>query len=192
MEGRKWTVKNGIHNTISWYNIHQKGDIMTERDMLIYMAGFFDGEGCVGLNRSRSATVKFEYRVEVQINQVDKEPLMLFKNRYGGTLIQDMRSKKNKNWQDVWHWLIADKSAKRCLEDLKPFCIVRKYKILLALEYLGLRRLDNSSNIIRSSQEQRERALKTNEQIINQRREIYAKFRKLCIRNTAKQDLVAV
>jgi hypothetical protein len=157
---------------------------MNKRERLIYMAGFFDGEGCIGINKTTSATKSFGYRVEVQISQVKKEPLLFFQEKYGGGVYLDKRSLINKNWQDCWHWCIAGRAAKKCLNDLLPFLINNKNKAKIALEFFSLPYLDNSINSSKCTEKQRNNALVTNENIIKKRKEIYNTFRRLCTRNT--------
>ena len=52
-----------------------------DKVVLAYIAGFFDGEGCVGLNRSNTRE-RFAYRLEVQITQVDKATLEFIKQYF--------------------------------------------------------------------------------------------------------------
>jgi len=154
---------------------------MTKKEQLLYMAGFFDGEGCVGLNKCRSlgATHAFPYRVEVQISQVRKEPLEMFQKRYGGGIYLTKRSLKNPNWQDVHHWVIGDRAAEKCLRDMLPHLTLKKDKARLCLEWRDLPKLSRIANLQRVGRPSKIKAKKRNEKIIKERRKIYGKFKGL-------------
>ena len=153
---------------------------MNTKEQNIYMAGFFDGEGCIGINKAPSKRVRDRYRVEVQINQVDRRPLVLFQERYGGTLSKHERSKKNPKWQDIWHWLISDRRAKALIKDLLPYCIVKKRDLEVALDYLSLPNFDRTPNLPNRTEEQLQVANKNNEIITMKRVAIHKQFKKEC------------
>ena len=100
----------------------------SRKQMSAYMAGFFDGEGCVGIHKCTGAAKAFPYNVSVQINQMDRKPLELFQSRYGGSIYFYKQKKATFGTCDIHHWIAADKAAERCLRDLLPYLIVKKRK----------------------------------------------------------------
>ena len=102
-----------------------------------YLAGFFDGEGSVGIypNKNRSVSGK-SYRLQVSIGQVDSTVLRFLKERFGGTLTLYERSKTMENRKDAWYWFIHARRALVFLEEIRPYTIVKRNEIELAVEFM--------------------------------------------------------
>lgn len=60
--------------------------ISIEQEFTIYVAGFFDGEGCISINRGNHLS-----RVEVTIAQKDTSILQLISVKWGGKILTDKR-----------------------------------------------------------------------------------------------------
>ena len=121
---------------------------MTGDILLAWQAGFFDGEGCVAIqqhkyNRTANSanttgkgrfgpkTVRGNsYTIHVSICQKEREPLLTFRDSYGGLLYDyDVRGVK------YWRWCITTDSAVRFLEAILPFSILKAPRIRLAVEF---------------------------------------------------------
>ena len=147
---------------------------MTKKEEIIYMAGFFDGEGCVGINKTSRGSEMFKYRVEVQITQVDIRPLLLFKKHFGGSI---MLIEKTKPYQDIHHWTVTNKKADLVLKKIYPYLIYKKKKVKLALKYIALPRLSNIPNIGQQKDKIKNKLEKQNQKIIQLRKKIYGEFK---------------
>jgi intein-encoded DNA endonuclease-like protein len=91
-----------------------------------YIAGFFDGEGCVSCIPFKGHKYKRRY---VSIANKDKGVLELIQKQYGGSL----RLKTNKN--PCWQLDMTQKSQiKRLLEDILPYMIVKREGALECLK----------------------------------------------------------
>jgi hypothetical protein len=96
-----------------------------------YVAGFFDGEGCVNL------TVKGRARqVALRVMVVNTEPMILalLHAQYGGR-IPKPRQVGKETWKFFGVLVLTDYAAIRFLEDIAPFVILKKPQIELALEF---------------------------------------------------------
>ncbi len=157
---------------------------MTEKQEIIYMAGFMDGEGWIGFSKRYKYDYTQRYTVEIQISQVNIRPLKVFQKHYGGSFTFIDKSKKREEWlsynvQDIYHWHIGDKAAEKCLRDLLPFLILKKKKAELALQFRETGRLSNIGNIKQVGNLARKRAEIRNQKIITERKVIYGKFKSL-------------
>jgi hypothetical protein len=121
---------------------------MTGEILLAWQAGFFDGEGCVELrahryNKTATSAVttgqgRFgpktvrgsSYTIGSCITQKEREPLVSFRDEYGG-LLYDYQVKGI----TYWRWVITTDSAVRFLEAILPYCILKAPRIRLAVEF---------------------------------------------------------
>jgi len=82
---------------------------------LIYIAGFFDGEGCVVISHSKRRG-KWYHRLRVQVSQKEKEILKFIQRKFGGYLYNN-----NANGHYLWHWGIGDIKAYNFLKQIYPY-----------------------------------------------------------------------
>ena len=93
-----------------------------------YIAGFFDGEGCVTWVRSRP-----EYRtMSVTIVQKKPEILYLIQKKYGGKIY----FKKDKSHCAYWR-ICRVIDIRNFLSKIKPYCVVKLPDVIIALEYVN-------------------------------------------------------
>lgn len=97
-----------------------------------YLAGFFDGEGYVGINHTgRDAFGKYYFNVRCIIGQKHPEVLEVYAEIYEGRVYKriDKRTESEHFILDV-----SGKKAERMLRDILPYSIEKKEQIKLALE----------------------------------------------------------
>jgi hypothetical protein len=93
---------------------------------LAWLAGFFDGEGCVSIARRPDEKLG---TVEAQITQRIKEPPEIVRNWFGGSLTDA------KTPSDCYRWRARGTNALRFYEATLPFLIVKRKQTTLLLEY---------------------------------------------------------
>lgn len=93
-----------------------------------YMAGFFDGEGSVIMQRN--------FQVFVVVSQSNFDLLKSFQAEHGGYVYENT-SKLSTRMGYNWRLSKKDQTVP-FLEAIKDFAIVKKAKIMLALEMLKL------------------------------------------------------
>lgn len=112
---------------------------------LKWLAGFFDGEGSVGIyprNWDRTKTIRY-YVLVVSLAQSGvngKIVLDKLKSKYGGTVTQAKSTGK-----PMFKWNIAANKAGKFLQDIEPFTILKKLQIQMAFKFntLESKRHDN-------------------------------------------------
>lgn len=101
-----------------------------------YVAGFFDGEGCVNFSvRGKSRQIFFR----VMLTNTDPDILEEFKSKYGGNLAKPRQLKEN--WKIFRQLTITGPMAYSFLEKIYPYAKIKKQQIKLALEFQELRNL---------------------------------------------------
>ena len=70
---------------------------MNRNEKLDYLAGFFDAEGCIGIEKQRN-----RYQLYVTVGQRVPEVLYLYKALFGGNIRQ--RKQVKEKWHRLWVW----------------------------------------------------------------------------------------
>ena len=102
---------------------------MSDKLIVSYIAGLFDGEGHVMINVSHGYT-----RLRVGIANNDIRVLKLVKRVYGGAVHK--HSRQSKRHVLGYQWELANKSSKKFLEDILKFSIIKRERIILGLQFL--------------------------------------------------------
>lgn len=108
---------------------------MNERDLLIWAAGFFDGEGCASIGRTRrertglksnrrlknSEDFWYGYTANVAVSQKQEAPLKRLHEMFDGHLFS-YRSRGT----TYWRWQQWSGGAADCLRKLLPYLLVKR------------------------------------------------------------------
>lgn len=103
---------------------------MNEDAALAYLAGFFDGEGCVGMYPRYDKTTPKKY-LKVVVAQIDERPIRMFQEVFGGNIgIQ----KSKTGYRNLYRLQYSGDRARDVLANLYPYLTVRREQAALALE----------------------------------------------------------
>lgn len=128
---------------------------MLEKLSLEYIAGLFDGEGCIGLYRSKGGTRDFRFTDEsklkppswirvVTIAGTYLPTLKIFKQMFGGRVRQVKSANSEKNLKTTYEWIIgAKKDIINFLETIAPFLQEKKVQAILMLDFVKSVPLDH-------------------------------------------------
>ena len=105
---------------------------MYNLNSLEYMAGFFDGEGCIHISKRQRGQ---SHRLQVTINQVSILPLGPFIATFGGKLYTLKKSHIYKNGR--FQWGLYGRNAIPLLEKLLPHLLLKKAQAEIALDFLS-------------------------------------------------------
>ena len=90
------------------------------------MAGFFDGEGCIRVNK-RIRPVSPEYSLFITIGQKDGASMDWLQQTFGGHLHKVKRD-------GSYIWIVSNKKAHAVLEKITPYLKYKKPQALAALQ----------------------------------------------------------
>lgn len=101
---------------------------MTEQEK-IWVAGFFDGEGCVTIRKPyKTKKGTAGYTLAVTVSQKNKPILDWLKEEWGGCVVQQMKG------SGVWAWRITSLSAGIFLLDIVDYLRLKKAQAQLGIE----------------------------------------------------------
>jgi len=112
--------------------------------ILAYLAGLIDGEGYVGIKRSRAYSCQGRktksYHARIQVRMVDREGVVLLAETFGGHLFTE--KPHCNNGRPLHCWSTSDRQAELALTALLPYLRVKRRQ---AKKVLVLRRLQGRS-----------------------------------------------
>lgn len=96
-----------------------------------YLAGFIDGEGCIGIYNKGGAY----HQGIVVVEGVDKSPLEHLYERYGGSLRGPVV--KQEGYRPIWRWEVRARAAlRRLVSDLEPHLLIKHKQIHVLVDFL--------------------------------------------------------
>ena len=101
---------------------------MPRKLSLQYIAGFFDGEGCVNMARLRSSIFP-----RVLIVHTDRYILELLQEQFGGDI--NPVHHRRENWKPSWIWRLSWKPAVDFLRKIEPYLVVKDQQALTAIAW---------------------------------------------------------
>ena len=128
---------------------------------LAYLAGFFDGEGCVAayvLKRpptAKSRAVRGT-RLYVTAANTDRRPLDRFAERFGGAVyVSDKGGTRTDgfNRRESFVWMLWGKAAQAALAEMLPFLVVKKAQAEEAMLIVMVNRGSNRGAEVRALDE---------------------------------------
>lgn len=109
-----------------------------------YLAGFFDGEGCIVITKSRHKNphpgpkhghYNILYRLNVRLPNTNKATIEWLVDRIGGGMFQVIQ---RGNRKPAWMWFLDGWRAKPMLEMLQPVVFLKRRQCAMALQFLDL------------------------------------------------------
>jgi LAGLIDADG endonuclease len=104
---------------------------MIERDLIIWAAGFIDGEGCVSVNRAKMKDHRYwSYTLGLAVSQKTEAPLVRLHSMFDGHFFSyKSRGVTYYRWQ---HW---GPGALVALKELLPYLLVKREIAELAIRF---------------------------------------------------------
>ncbi len=106
------------------------------RHLLSYLAGLFDGEGCITLTRYKpeGQVIYSNYMVVVKVRMCNELVVRLFQQTFGGK-VRHCKPKKSQ-WSETWEWYLTTPEFLPFLTDILPYLILKRPNAEIALYYL--------------------------------------------------------
>lgn len=101
---------------------------------LAYLAGYFDGEGCVRIKKTK----RNQHHVLVQITNRDLPMLEYVKDIFGGSVCLNRHNNKNAN--RCYTWQTTHGKAYKFLKTIYPYLRGKKEQARLAIEFRDRRK----------------------------------------------------
>src|SRR5690348_6559177 len=104
---------------------------MVDPNDLSYMAGFFDGEGTVGIKFIKSSRKVPLHSPYVTVSQVTPGVLRWMREYFGGSIYLKPPSAKG---QGIWCWQLSQRLAINFLKEIQPYLRIKKAEAELVIE----------------------------------------------------------
>ncbi len=114
-----------------------------------YLAGFFDGEGYIGISKGH----RDSYTLRLALTNSNFKMLQVYEKHYGGK-IRVTKKKKDEHHKIVYQWGIDHVEALKFLETIYPYSVVKRTQIETAIIF---QRWHNEVGVIKTL-EQKQRA----------------------------------
>lgn len=114
------------------------GTEVSDEIFLAWVAGFFDGEGSVIVEYSKSPESSRGWRTSLHatLTQTSLPCLELVQAKLGGTIkTSDNRTADTRRWAVQYIWSVRNQNAIEFLQKIYPYSVVKKEQIGLALTY---------------------------------------------------------
>jgi len=122
---------------------------MTRNEDLAWAAGFFDGEGYIGM-----AIGKYGVQFHVVAAQTEKSVMERFGQIVGGGNVYLQKNHRKSNWRPLWTWSTGKKTdAVHALKSLLPYLYTKKSQAHVLLNWLNFRRFSKQGRHVKSSWE---------------------------------------
>jgi len=115
------------------YNLKDKSsegfDSLSRKEKVIFLAGVFDGEGCIGCYTNGG----IEKYLNIVIECTDRDSLERFVEVFGGTILQ--HKKRNFHYKDIFRWKMTGKKAWIAIKEMIPYMCKRRREKYATLEH---------------------------------------------------------
>ncbi len=102
-----------------------------KRTDLAYIAGIFDGEGCIQIVKRTDRNGQHSLRASLEMANEFIPNLLQF--YFGGSVHK--RDFRSRGWQIQWHWVVSSNKAKLFIEAILPYLKLKRNEAELGLKF---------------------------------------------------------
>ena len=106
---------------------------LREEKLLSYLAGYFDGEGCIHISLQKRGKGGNHVLV-CTIGTCDKDVPILYHKRFGGWYGEVLKPNGSGETKRYYRWQVVSKDAESFLNIIEPYLIAKKQQALLGLK----------------------------------------------------------
>lgn len=143
----------------------------SRRDLVIWAAGFFDGEGSVQIARvnqeGRANTRTVNFRLFISASQVEKDPLEVLMALWDGCIVTS--HPEAGNCRACYAWQAVSQVAAKALTEMKPYLKVKDLQAELALSFQAVRKKGKTTLRQRTERFERDEETYTTMRMLNRR-----------------------
>ncbi len=103
---------------------------------LAYIAGIFDGEGCISLPERHYPQTESTYSLVACVSNTNEWLLLYLKSIFGGSI-----SVRNDRNRPCWNWSLRHKKAGEFLKVIYPFLRIKKPQAEVAIRFQDRKRM---------------------------------------------------
>ena len=132
-----------------------------------YLAGLFDGEGCVDYKQRYSTKRKNRprrykvWRISLEMSMTDETVIRWVHEITGvGTVRLNVKNKSpssKPHWKDQWRWRCSHRDALTIAKVMWPFAIVKLHKLEQIIDHYEPRIQDLADNVVDLAEERKSR-----------------------------------
>jgi hypothetical protein len=109
-------------------------DGWAEEVLLAYLAGLFDGEGCVMIAKKKTRGVSPSFGLNVSLSNTDGRVTQLLKQRFGGYV--KYAPDRRPNHRACYFWCLSGaRMGAAFLQSIRPYTVIKSEQIDLALRF---------------------------------------------------------
>jgi len=97
---------------------------------LSYLAGMFDGEGCISISHGAKS-----WNLSCYVTMAGEYIPRLFQFHFGGSIHHRKHNPAKMQWHDYYKWHIAANKAATFLEELLPYLRLKRPQAELAIKF---------------------------------------------------------
>lgn len=116
----------------------ENGGVMNEREEHIYLAGFFDGEGCISVFKQGDKLV-----VAAVVGGTHEDSILRFQRAFGGHIVHT-KPNIRLNYKAQYQWRVQGSRALAAISAMAPFLVVKKPQAEVALRWPSAERTRNA------------------------------------------------
>lgn len=105
-----------------------------------YLAGFFDGEGCVTIMLASKGK---QAQLRVYLTNTCREILELVQLQFGGKIYKASAKSIPSNWKQAYHIILHSNKGLKFLETVEPFIFVKSAQVKLGIEFQNFQNSPN-------------------------------------------------
>lgn len=127
----------------------------------IYFAGFFDGEGCVSINKTSGGKRKYTrpgFQLRLNVANTNFDVLYALQNKYGGKVYE----RKKKNARTYGNWIAVSRQCINPITLWLPYSIVKTKQLEIALDFQSNRKTNKTDEDWQSDWDAYEKIRKLN------------------------------
>lgn len=126
-----------------------------------WLAGFFDGDGTVGIYRRKARNGHpEEWFLRVSIGQKNREVLDHIQDQHGGHLRHRGSTNSHGTYGEVWELIWTHRKAGEILDLIAPYSLVKTLEIVIAQEFRSIKNSPGKPNAPREQYRKLAAALK--------------------------------
>jgi len=122
-------------------------NIEVTQEQLAYIAGLFDGEGCVHIGGRRQNS---SYNLEVSLSNTNRDVLFWIQSIFGGYIKEQKKAKEYHT--QCYNWRIVSNQAVLFLESIYPYMRIKLNQADGAIAFQSLMRMSDQTSVIKNAE----------------------------------------